>query len=80
MAAQFMTGTPEEGLERMMQAVPGFRARKSGIAVSRVESSKKCEKVCQRNAPLSELTSSFASEINEKSLSARKRGGDVANR
>ena len=63
MAVQFMTGTPEEDLERLMQAVPGFRARKSGFAVSRVEGSKSCEKICQRKAELS--------EIDEKTLTAR---------
>lgn len=71
MAVQFMTGTPEEDLERLMQAVPGFRARKSGVAVSRVEGSKSCEKICQRKAELSELTLSFALEIGEKTLTAR---------
>lgn len=71
MAAQFMTGMPEEELERLMQAVPGFRARKSGFAVSRLESSESYEKICRRNVPLSELTSSFAMEVGEKTLTAR---------
>lgn len=35
MAARFMSGTPDEELERMMQTVPGFQARKSGKIVSR---------------------------------------------
>ena len=74
MAVQFMTGTPEEDLERLMQAVPGFRARKSGFAVSRLEGSESCEKICQREAELSELTLSFALEIGEKTLTARMEG------
>ena len=62
MAAQFMTGTPEEELERLMQEVPGFHVRKSGIAVSRLQS-KKGEMTCGKMVPLSELTAIFALEI-----------------
>ena len=76
MAVQFMTGTPEEDLERLMQAVPGFRARKSGFAVSRGERSKSYEKICQRKAELSELTLSFALEIGEKNFDS-PHGTDV---
>lgn len=70
MAAQFMTGTPEEELERLMQEVPGFHVRKSGIAVSRLQS-KKGEMTCGKMVPLSELTAIFALEIGEISLTAR---------
>ena len=41
MATQFMTGTPKEELEKLMQVVPGFRARKNGVVVSRLQSGKK---------------------------------------
>ena len=70
MAAQFMTGTPEEELERMMQAVPGFHVRKSGIAVSRLQSGKG-KKTYEKMASLSELAVLFALEIGEISLTAR---------
>lgn len=71
MATQFMTGTPKEELEKLMQVVPGFRARKNGVVVSRLQSGKKCEKVCQRNIPLSKLIALFASEVDEEPLTAR---------
>ena len=71
MATQFMTGTPKEELEKLMQVVPGFRARKNGVVVSRLQSGKKCEKVCQRNIPLSKLIGLFGSEVDEEPLTAR---------
>lgn len=35
--AKFMDETPLAGMEAQMQQVPGFRPRKSGISVSRLE-------------------------------------------
>lgn len=36
MAIRFMSGTPDEELEIIMQRVPGFQPRRSGMIVSRL--------------------------------------------
>ena len=40
MASKFMNGMPLAGMEAQMQQVPGFKPRKAGISVSRLEMTK----------------------------------------
>lgn len=72
MIIRFMGGTSYAELERMMQSVPGFQSRCSGVVVSRAADGdggiKGSEAAC---TPISRLLEQLAEEVAEKPFTAR---------
>ena len=73
MAARFMSGTPDEELERTMLTVPGFQTRKSGMIVSQFPCGEALHfgLESQETMQIGELMKLFAEEVSEERFTNR---------